>query len=511
VVSKFRLFIFVILITQNVWPENTTGEGPAYLVYAGPYSSSPSSAFGHLFLVFQRHIEDPLPLWSVVSFTAQTNGVGPISYMYRGIVGGFSGSYQNLAFHQKTRDYEVLEDRDLWLVELSLPRQKIDQLEKIISQKKGISYPYTFFCRNCAYYIQDILAQTLHGIPKPSCFVSPMDVLKMVHRRGFASTVYHRLSKSQQVIAYSDSIPVNVTNILKSFQSKNMLPKHQWLNDLTHDERLFVQEFLTWKTLHLNDLLSESVESTLRNLRLLNATHEPDIPIQAKRLNPYMNKVSFPKIHPYGKLSLTPSISSNRNKRLAIRYRPALHAIEDPWTGFRPINTLELLAVQLSAKSGKKKLRIDEFTLYSQASLTPTNWITQNSSWLLDIGAKRRYVDNKSLLSFGIETGIGKTFNIFPKGFIHFLFTGELKNSFGIGRRIYVAPGLDSGIAFSHHRKSRFGLQHKVSQNIFDSSQVYSQTKLWLRYDISAYIGVTAHVTNTQQIYRFAIDIDFYI
>ena len=53
--------------------------GPAYLAYAGPYSGSPSSAFGHIFLVLARSPEDPLPLWEVVTFTAVTHDVDPVA------------------------------------------------------------------------------------------------------------------------------------------------------------------------------------------------------------------------------------------------------------------------------------------------------------------------------------------------------------------------------------------------------------------------------------------------
>src|SRR5690242_18400045 len=99
--------------------------GPAYLGYAGPYSASPSSSFGHLFLVLAEKPDDPPLLWDVITFTAVTFDADPLRFVMVGMLGGFPGRYSRRKFHQQAREYELLNDRQMWLVELRLsPAQR---------------------------------------------------------------------------------------------------------------------------------------------------------------------------------------------------------------------------------------------------------------------------------------------------------------------------------------------------------------------------------------------------
>jgi hypothetical protein len=43
-----------------------------------------------------------------------------LAFLVKGVLGGFDGQYHRMLFHENSRDYELLEDRDLWLLELRL-------------------------------------------------------------------------------------------------------------------------------------------------------------------------------------------------------------------------------------------------------------------------------------------------------------------------------------------------------------------------------------------------------
>ena len=129
------LVFFLLLILAGSGQGSTeNSQGPVYLVFAGPFSSSPSSAFGHLFLVFQSDLDLPLPLWDVVSFNAKVLDEGPLRFYFIGITGGFLGSYKTIPFHQQAREYEVLEDRDLWLYQLRLSSQDRDNISATLAE-----------------------------------------------------------------------------------------------------------------------------------------------------------------------------------------------------------------------------------------------------------------------------------------------------------------------------------------------------------------------------------------
>jgi len=169
----------------------------------------------------------------VVTFNAETYGANPLRFVTVGIAGGFLGRYQRTDFHEKTREYELFDDRDLWLVRLTLSRDERIALEEALNATRGRWYPYTFFDQNCAYYLQSILAEATGSIPEPSGIISPTSVVEAILRSPLAGQSFIRPAASQRLETLARSAHDHVVARLKADDWQAVAADTIWLASLS--------------------------------------------------------------------------------------------------------------------------------------------------------------------------------------------------------------------------------------------------------------------------------------
>lgn len=384
--------------------------GPAYLAYAGPHSSSPASAFGHLFLVLAASDSMPVPLWDVVSFGADTDGAGPLKFFVAGIVGGFSGRYERVPFHEKSRDYESIDDRDLWLLELRLSADERRRLDEVIDAAAGLRYPYTFFVRNCAWYLQELLARADVGLPAPSGLTSPTDVWSMIANTTLAGRTLFRPAAHRRIAMQYAMLDDRAVRRIERDPWDVVAADTAWIARLDPASRMVVSEYAGWRSVKTRGRLPPSTIVGLAALRDFIATNANE-PARNWGADPDMAAgtiVRPPAFHRYTRISAGYRTGSGGN-RLQLRIRPALHDQADPWVAHRPVNTLEFLTIEVSGRPETMDLRLESFVLFSQRSLTANSWLDRRSSWMLEAVLERGGLASRGLQA-AIRTGSGKAF-----------------------------------------------------------------------------------------------------
>lgn len=483
--------------------------GPVYIAYAGPYSTSPSSAFGHLFLILQPNSEAPVPLWDVVSFSANTEGAGFLRYFFVGIKGGFLGSYKTNKFHEKVREYEVLEDRDLWLVRLRLSEQERAKLQELLISAEGQRYPYKFFSKNCAYYLQLLLSEVLPAMPQPAGHVSPVGVLELAMKLGLTDASFFRPSLSRRLAHDAHALSSPAAKKLNDDPWQHLAMDHDWLRSLNPADREIVQERFNFETLKLRQPLDAEVREGLALLRVLNAS-APAQPGAIAASRAPGQPIPEPDFHSYGRLTTSSAYERGHESSISLRYRPALHEVNDPWLGYRPVNTLSSFAVAASGNPGLTHVRIQEFSLFSQRSLSPMGGPSANPTWLLDIGMKRGGIFDASSMHAGFRFGRGWTTSPTSGLYAYALGTGA-----AVGARrhaVTFAPGCQIGVLYLAHESWRWGAQWDWECDIAETSRDFGSFDAWFRRDIGAAWGITLHVQGDSDSdrARFRADIDWY-
>jgi hypothetical protein len=456
--------------------------GPAYLVYAGPYSASPSSAFGHLFLALASEPGQPPPLWDVITFNAETFGSDPVRYFSVGIVGGFLGRFSRVDFHEKTRQYGVLDDRDLWLIQLELTPGERRELDRAIERRAGAWFPYTFFAKNCAYYLQLLIAEVASEVAMPSGIVSPTGVFEEVQRSAIGGATFFRPALSRRLLSVGRTLKVAVRDRLERSPWTDLAADTAWHHQLAPDERKYVQELFALKAVTAVGRLSADAEAGLAHLRALTAIVDLPVSIEPdyrERGEP----VSLPGFHHYSRLRVTHGSDPAGSNRTTVAFRGALHDGADPWYGHRPMNEMELLSVALST-THSLDLRLESAVLFSQRALAAKDWVRDRRSWMLEVQARRGGLLSTEGLHFEMRSGGGKTFvlplNLHGYGLVTLAGVGE----WGVGAA--VAPGLEVGILGLSFERWRWGARVTTERHLTDWSRSHDRIRGWVRLDLGA-------------------------
>lgn len=479
--------------------------GPVYLMYAGPYSSSPASAFGHLFIVSAPSDSSAMPLWDVYSFRAETNDSGPLRFMSIGVTGGFLGMFGVSRLHEQVRDYGALEDRDLWLMRLALSDTQKVLLHNDLTARQHRRDPYLFFSKNCAYYIQDVLSSAIDGIPAPSGAVSPIGVFDIIRRSGLCEEILYRPALSDQLRMRVSLLSAGTRSRLLRESWSALASDDDWLNALSTSDRRFVHDYFMMRSIRAGNHRASEADAGMRTLRLLAAV--PDSTATTE-LRSGMSEWSpdHAVFHGYGKVSVSIDATSCGESHITLRHRAALHDVTDPWIGHRPVNTMDILTIAAKSRVGELRPRLEELTIFSQRSLGLSDFITKRSSWMIEVLGRRDDLLRKGAMHWHLRAGWGQCWLPMDATYVYALATGAAVN---VRRRpVRIMPGLQAGALLMLSQSWRMGAEWDHS--LPDGEKSTRWLTAWLRHDLSRDLGCAARCDYGNALWQVALELSWY-
>lgn len=130
------------------------------VIFATGYLGNPASYYGHTLLKFNfRGDQSQSSLMDVsVNYGAivESND-DPLTYIVKGIFGGYDGGFSHINFYFHNHNYGENELRDMWEYQLDLPQEAVDMIVAHAWEVLGKRYTYYFFRRNCAFRMAEIL------------------------------------------------------------------------------------------------------------------------------------------------------------------------------------------------------------------------------------------------------------------------------------------------------------------------------------------------------------------
>jgi hypothetical protein len=443
----------------------------------------------------------------VLSFNAETNDAGPLRFLGVGITGGFLGTYRTIKFHEQIRDYEALDDRDLWILRLQMSEDEKRSLHDAVQEAKGQWYPYTYFSKNCAYYIQKLLSQALPRLPEPSGIVSPIEVFELMIMKGYAVDCYYRVALSSQLVERSQMLSMKTIEKIRKLGWRQLASDLDWLQDLPAQERYFMQAYFNMKALHCDDPLDQRTQAGMSLIRTMNASEAVSPEHAGPEASPG-RRIAMPDIHAYGRMTASTRIRRDHDARIELCYRPALHDFNDPWLGHRPLNVLEMFSLTVSGSAGRYRPRFEEFSLYSQYSLPPLNDIAARCSWMLDLSARRGGLYGENGISAGIESGWGRTRSLADSAYGYCLVTGAILGS--PHHKLALAPGVRAGVGILITEKWRCGAHWDRHRDIFEWPRSFGSGDVWIHRDVDRDWALTIHAIADNSDQEIKLDVNWY-
>lgn len=153
------------------------------LVFANGYLGNPASYYGHLFLKFNRASgsQSSYLIDQTLNFGAiGTTKDDPVSYIFKGIFGGYDGGFSPAEFYFHNASYTEKELRDLWEYQLSIGENDVRYIVSHAWEVTGKRYTYYFFRDNCAYRVAELIeiVDGIEIIPKNRLWTIPQAVLQ---------------------------------------------------------------------------------------------------------------------------------------------------------------------------------------------------------------------------------------------------------------------------------------------------------------------------------------------
>lgn len=130
------------------------------LVFPASTLNSPSSMFGHTLLRFDpKDIEEGSDWLSyALNFGANVNNDdNSIFFAYRGLAGGYPGVYNMMRYFEKIKEYNRMENRDMWEYKLNLTPEEVDLILQHVWELKDINFDYFFLDENCSFRLLELL------------------------------------------------------------------------------------------------------------------------------------------------------------------------------------------------------------------------------------------------------------------------------------------------------------------------------------------------------------------
>lgn len=129
------------------------------LSFASYHLDSASSIFGHTQLIInQGYKQNGQPRKKTISYIGRVpEETNILRYFYDGLAGGFRGVFQLADFGITSREYLIIDRRDIWEYETDLSRDEIEQLVRHLHELKRTHFDYYFLDENCSFRLLKLL------------------------------------------------------------------------------------------------------------------------------------------------------------------------------------------------------------------------------------------------------------------------------------------------------------------------------------------------------------------
>lgn len=426
----------------HVYSDHVTLVFPAYNL------NSPSSMFGHTLLRLDSAEDEGNSRWlsTAVNFGADvTEDDNSILYAYKGLAGGYSGTFVIDHYYKKIQEYNRIEHRDIWEYRLNLGPDETERMVTHLWELKNISFDYYYFDENCSYRLLELLEVARPGIELTDRFkvtAIPVDTVRAIDDAGLIESSAYRPSQATLLRQMLEQMP-------KEY--------HELVIELTEDISVSRKEAFTGLP---QSMQQDIVDIAYQYLRY-QQTNKGRNPVIAKRshqllllLNSYPRNTSA---KPVIKTPVAPNqghgskrASLGLGKRLdnyyaELGFRMSFHDLEDNEKGFLRGAQINIGNIQVRAEENES-VRLYKLDLVDIFSLIPRSRFFKPVAWKVYTGLERQFTNGVDQLTAHVTGGAGGSWHLFENNQLYGLVIGRLEANRQLARAIEPAIGFDVGL-----------------------------------------------------------------
>lgn len=413
------------------------------MVFPTAHINSPASMYGHTFLRISSDKQTPL-ISNAINYAAATNEKNGLIFAYKGLFGGYEGRYSILPYYEKIKEYNNLEQRDIWEYDLDLTQEEINRLVLHTYELKDSYADYFFFKENCSYnvlWLLEVARSDLKLVNKFDFKTVPLDSIKILKENNLIKEESNFRYSSMGKMKYILNEKIKNKDYLKEFVYED-----KPLNEtLSFEDKI---SYLDFKILYLqyqrsNDEIDKK-EYLSKYLKLLKQRSE------FKKESTFDIKKPKDPLNSHDSARL--SFFYDSNDSLEFAAKPVYNDIYDITDGYLNGAYIDFFDINIK-KDKKENVKLDRFTLLKIKSLAPLDMFFKPISWGIDVGYEH-FKEREDYLKLKPEVGVsfGNENEIF---FVMAHSNLYYKNS----EQLY-SIGSSTGIVTNRFENFQFGVQY---------------------------------------------------
>lgn len=446
------------------------------MVFPTAHINSPASMYGHTFIRISSNEETPL-ISNAVNYAAATTDTNGLIFAYKGLFGEYEGRYSILPYYEKIKEYNNLEQRDIWEYDLDLTQDEIDKLVLHTYELKDSYSDYFFFKENCSYNVLwplEVARPSLDLVSQFDFKTVPLDSIKVLQKYNLIKNTNFRYS-SMRKMKFILNEKIENKEYVKGF-----IKEDNELNDSlsTEDKISYLDLKISYLQYQRANNEYDKDEYLKKYLQLLKERSS------YKQASTYDIKTPFNPIDSHD--SARVSFFYNNNDSFEFSAKPVYNDMYDISDGYLQGAYIDFFDVNIK-KEKDENARLDRFTLLKIKSLAPQDLIFKPISWGIDVGYEQ-FKQRSDYLKVKPEMGVTFGQN---RDFIYLMAGSNLyyKNS----EQLY---SIGSTIGFITNRFDNLKLGINYSYDKYNKDLKNNQFEAFSTYKLDRNLALNIKYTN---------------
>ncbi|WP_323595224.1 Lnb N-terminal periplasmic domain-containing protein [Aliarcobacter butzleri] len=365
------------------------------MVFPTAHINSPASMYGHTFLKVGADKETPL-ISNAINYAAKTDEKNGLIFAYNGLFGGYEGRYSIMPYYEKIKEYNNLEQRDVWEYDLNLSQEEINKLVLHTWELKDSYADYYFFKENCSYNVLWLLEIARPSLDLVSYFdfkAIPLDTIKILTKYDGlivdSRYRYSNLKKMKHIL----NEEIENKEFLKAYINDEIeLP-----DSLSQSDKISYLDFkIAYTQYQRSEDGTEKKEYIKNYLKLLKERSAH------KQTRTYNIKSPLDPLISHDSARIGLFYDSNDSFETSIK--PAYNDMYDIVDGYLQGAYIDFFELNFK-KQKDKDVKLDRFTLIKIKSYSPQDMIFKPISWGIDAGYEH-FKDKDDYFKIKPEVGV---------------------------------------------------------------------------------------------------------
>ena len=459
--------------TLEIWLGNLSVDGVT-LVFPVAYLNNPASMFGHTFLRLDSHAErnaTDLLAWTV-NFAARTEENQGLGYAFKGLFGGYQGTFTLEKYFFRVKEYGDLENRDLWEYQLDFSGEEILRLQLHLWELLPVDFDYYFLDENCSFQLLSLLEAARPEMKLSEQFpldVIPSDTVRAVNAEpGLLKNATYRPSGRKILLSRVDQLDPEYQELAKALALSEIQVDDSAMKALSEHSRAQVLELASEYIAYLNAVFQKenrkpgSVINEDLTYQLL--VERSELPVSQQR-----PEIPEPETRPD---------QGHSSRRIGIQYgyeepwqyleldlRWAYHDLYDPGGGYVDGAQIEMFKPSFRIYPEKSRFQLEAFDIVSIISAAPRNRFIKPLSWEVSAAVKReRFDKNDRPLLGAFDGGLGVSYELADDTLFSAFATASIRLGDHFNQFIAVGGGGEMVLLYDVSERWRIGVSADVTQ-----------------------------------------------